>query len=94
MISKICQQIATIQKDKVLHFICSYLIFDFCLNIISKFPISNFWNIIISFIIVTIFIIGKEIIDQVKYKGFDWKDILAGYIAVIAKLLLFIIMIL
>lgn len=94
MISKICQHIAKIEKDKLLHFIIPYIIFDFCLTIISKLPVHNILNIIISIIITSIFVIGKEIIDKIKYNGFDWKDILAGYIAITFKLILFIILIL
>ena len=94
MISKLCTFIASVDKDKLLHFIISYIIFDFCLSILCRFPLPTFINILTSFTIVSVFIVGKEIIDKIDYNGFDWKDILAGYLGVLVKLILFIIMIL
>lgn len=61
-----------IPQDKANHFIYGLLIF----------LLSNvFLNNLFSLIVVIIFAIIKELCDQVKYGGFDWKDILATIIS-------------
>jgi len=54
--------------DKTLHFIVGFFIF----LLMSKFVNDNY-----AFIITLIIAFLKEIRDQIVYKGFDWKDILA-----------------
>ena len=90
MISKLCYKLANIAKDKLLHYFISYLIVDFYLSIGYCINLSNWLNILIAVSVVSLCIFGKETIDQIKYKGWDWKDILAGYLGVITKLILFI----
>lgn len=54
-----------IPQDKGNHFIYGFVIF---------FLSNLFLNELISLIIVVAFAIGKEIYDEYKYGGFDWKD--------------------
>lgn len=56
-----------IAQDKANHFLYGFLIF-----IISQYFLNDY----ISFGIVFAFAIGKEIKDQIVYKGFDYKDLL------------------
>lgn len=56
-----------IAQDKANHFIYGFLIF-----MISQYFLNDY----ISFGIVFAFAIGKEIKDQIIYKGFDYKDLL------------------
>lgn len=90
MISKLCYKLANIAKDKLLHYFISYLIVDFCLSIGYCINLNNWINILIAISIASICIFGKETIDQIKYNGWDWKDILAGYLGVITKIILFL----
>lgn len=56
-------------NDKLLHALVGYVI-------ASTLILSGIaW--IIALIVVIIFAIGKEIYDQWKYKGFDYKDLIA-----------------
>ena len=57
-----------IPLDKANHFIYGFLIF-----IISQLFLNDYF----SFGIVFLFAIGKEIKDQIDYKGFDYKDLIA-----------------
>lgn len=91
MISNICYWIGRIDKDKILHFLVCYVIFDYCLSIGEHFNFNIILTLISSFIIISSLIFLKEVIDENKYNGFDWYDILAGYIGVIAKTIPFII---
>lgn len=68
-----------IPQDKANHFIYGFVIF-----ILSSIMLSN----LISLGIVFIFAIGKEIRDQIIYKGFDYKDLLSTMIAPITLTLL------
>lgn len=91
MINNICYWIGRIAKDKILHFLLCYLIVDYCLSIGQHFNLSILLNSIIAFIVVSAIIFLKEIVDEKQYHGWNWYDILAGYIGVIAKAIAFII---
>ena len=91
MISNICRLIGKIDKDKILHFLICYVIFDYCLSIGEHFNFNIILTLISSFIIVSFLIFWKEIIDKNEYNGFNWCDIFAGYIGVIAKTIPFMI---
>ena len=91
MISNICHLIGRIDKDKILHFLICYIIFDYCLSIGEYFNFNTKLTFISSFIIVSFLIFLKEVIDENEYNGFNWCDIFAGYIGVIAKTIPFMI---
>ena len=91
MISNICCLIGKIDKDKILHFLICYVIFDCCLSIGEHFNFNTELTFIGSFIIVSFLIFLKEVIDKNEYNGFNWYDILAGYIGVITKIIPFMI---
>lgn len=91
MISNICYLIGRIDKDKILHFLICYVIFDYCLSVGEHFKFNTELTFISSFVIVSFLIFLKEVIDENEYNGFNWYDILAGYIGVIAKTIPFII---
>jgi hypothetical protein len=61
-----------IPHDKANHFIYGFVIF-----ILSSLIMSN----LISLCVVIVFALGKEIRDQIVYKGFDYKDLLSTIIA-------------
>ena len=48
MISSICYWIGRIDKDKILHYLLSYVIFDFFLSLFERFDLSNWLNITLS----------------------------------------------
>ena len=56
-----------IAQDKANHFLYGFLIF-----MISQYFFYDY----LSFGIVLVFALGKEIKDQIVYKGFDYKDLL------------------
>ena len=60
-----------IPLDKANHFIYGFFIF-----ILSQ----CFFNDYYSMAIVFLFALGKEIKDEITYKGFDYKDIIATII--------------
>ena len=60
--------------DKVAHLFVSY----FLLTIFSI--VLPLWGAII---LAFLFGLGKELYDQVKYKGFDYKDLIADLIGII-----------
>ena len=91
MISNICRWIANIYKDKILHFLICYIIFDYCLSIGEHFNFNTELTFISSFVIVSFLIFWKEVIDKKQYNCWDWYDILAGYIGVITKTIPFMI---
>lgn len=91
MISNICYWIGRIPKDKILHYFISYLILDICLSVLEHFDVTTWLSIVISLSVVSIAIFGKEAIDEKQYHGWDWYDILAGYLGVITKTGLFLI---
>ena len=57
-----------LQIDKILHFIVGWLI------VLSIIPI---YGIVTGIIALVVAAVGKEIYDQWKYKGFDYKDLIA-----------------
>lgn len=67
-----------IAQDKANHFLYGFLIF-----MISQYFLNDY----LSFGVVLAFALGKEIKDQIVYKGFDYKDFL---ISIIPAVLLFI----
>jgi len=56
-----------VAQDKANHFLYGFLIF-----MISQYFLNDY----LSFGIVFAFALGKEIKDQIVYKGFDYKDLL------------------
>ena len=56
-----------IAQDKANHFLYGFLIF-----MISQYFLNDY----LSFGVVLAFALGKEIKDQIVYKGFDYKDLL------------------
>ena len=60
-----------IPQDKANHFIYGFFIY-----VLSNY----FFNDLYSIGIVFLFALGKEIKDQIVYKGFDYKDLLATMI--------------
>lgn len=91
MISKLCYWIGRIPKDKILHYFISYFILDTFLSIFGYFNVTSLISVVISFSIVSIAIFGKEAIDEKRYNGWSWIDIIAGYLGVITKLGLFLV---
>lgn len=95
MISKIikdfCFAIAKYAKDKILHFLLGYVICDCSLSVFERVFRNCYISLILSIAVVTIFIIGKEIIDKKSGELFDKKDILAGYLGVSLKVIVFLI---
>ena len=85
IIGTVCKFIGKITKDKLLHFILGYIIFDYCLSVFDRFGLHFILNISLSFLIVSFCIIGKELIDKKVYNGFDIWDIIASYLGVILK---------
>jgi len=74
-----------IPLDKANHFIYGFVIF-----ILSNIVLNDVHSLLVVFI----FAIGKEIKDQVVYKGFDYKDLLAtllpGIILTLTNLITYI----
>lgn len=93
MISNICNKLGEIKIDKSLHFIVAYIIFDVVYTICNRFSLPIWLSITIAFIIASIALVGKELIDEKKYNGFDWYDIFAGYLGILLKLAILSIMI-
>jgi len=56
-----------VAQDKANHFLYGFLIF-----MISQYFLNDYF----SFGVVFAFALGKEIKDQIVYKGFDYKDLL------------------
>lgn len=79
---KIFNLFSKIEKDKLLHFSVSSflcLLFSF---IFSKFMNNTLALTIGSLTTLTVGV-AKEIYDQIKYKGFDWKDIVADILGIL-----------
>ena len=93
MVGNICYWIGRIAKDKILHFLLSYMIFDYALSACVRFGFATWLTLTLSLLIVSCAIVGKELIDKKEYNGFDWWDIVAGYLGVIAHIIPFLIMI-
>jgi hypothetical protein len=60
-----------IPLDKANHFIYGFFIF-----ILSQYFFNDYYSMAIVFL----FALGKEIKDEITYKGFDYKDIIATII--------------
>jgi hypothetical protein len=60
-----------IEQDKANHFIYGFFIF-----VLSNYFLNDLYSIGIVFLIAS----GKEIRDQIVYKGFDYKDLIATMI--------------
>ena len=91
MIKDVCFAITKYTKDKILHFLLGYVICDYNLSIFERFFRTWYISLTLSIAAVTIFIIGKEIIDKKSGELFDRKDILAGYLGVLLKIISFLI---
>lgn len=72
-----------IPQDKANHIVYGFVIY---------FIANLFLNTYYSLGIVIIFALSKEAIDQVKYKGFDWKDLVVTLIPAIMFLIKFLIL--
>lgn len=68
---KIIRIMSSIEHDKLLHSFYGTLLFALMLIVV---PV---WT---AFVVVVVVAIMKEVHDQWKYKGFDWKDIVATII--------------
>ncbi len=93
MIKDVCFAITKYAKDKILHFLLGYVICDYSLSIFERLFKNCHISLILSIVAVTIFIIGKEIIDKKSGELFDKKDILAGYLGVLLKVISFLILV-
>lgn len=91
MISNICKYLLNIATDKILHFLIAYIAFDILLSVGIRLNLSPALNIVISFVITILLLFAKEYLDVKSYGVWDWKDILAGYLGIILKLLVFLI---
>jgi hypothetical protein len=60
-----------IPLDKANHFI-----YGFSIYFITNLILSDYWSLAV----VILFALGKEIKDQIVYKGFDYKDFLVTII--------------
>lgn len=94
MISNICFWIAKAPKDKILHFFISYFIFDLIFSILEHSGLYVWFNVLVAFSAVTVFIFLKEFVDELEYNGWDWTDILADYLGVILKFAILLLTIL
>ena len=61
------KEIAKIPHDKLLHSFYGTLIY----------AVVSVFNPILAIIVTLIVAVSKEVMDEIKYKGFDWKDIIA-----------------
>ena len=91
MISNICCWIRKIDKDKILHFLICYIIFDYSLSIGEYLNFNIELTFISSFVIVSFLIFWKEAINKKQHNRFDGYNIFVGYIGVIAKIISFMI---
>lgn len=92
---KILNRIANIPKDKILHFILCYILTDLILSILYTCYVSIFNSVYITLAFTTIVIFAKEFLDKYVQKTFfDWKDVLAGYIGVILKIVIYLLTVL
>ena len=80
------------QKDKLHHILCALIIFTFSFLIANKF-VSIVWSVIISLVLSSGVIFGKELYDKYisKVGVYDKQDILAGFIGLIIGIIQLII---
>lgn len=69
---KINELIRNIAKDKLLHFIAGALCSAFVAFVV---PTGRWWCVAGAIVAG----IGKEVVDQLRYRGFDWRDIVATF---------------
>ena len=82
------------EKDKLPHILCALIIFTFSFLIVNKF-LSVILSLVITLVLVSLCIFGKELFDKyVKKQTYDKQDIIAGYIGVIIGIIQVIILIL
>ena len=82
------------EKDKLQHILCALIIFTFSFLIANKF-LSVILSLVITLVLVSLCIFGKELFDKyVKKQTYDKQDIIAGYIGVIIGIIQVIILIL
>lgn len=80
MINKIISKIA---KDKLLHFTCSLILVFVSAGVCNLFKLDKTITFIISFVLVLIIGIIKEIIDSKRGGKFDFKDLIADFTGII-----------
>lgn len=91
MISKLCSYIASFPKDKILHFLLCYIMFDYLLVFSSRLISNIELATLVAFGIMNIIIYGKELYDSTKPNNkFDWHDVIAGYLGIELKFIIFI----
>ncbi len=84
-IKTFCNLLAKPAKDKILHFALGYIVFDYFFSICVALELILWLNILLSVLMVTIVIFGKEVVDEKNYNGFDLFDLLASYLGVLLK---------
>lgn len=67
---KINELIASIPKDKLLHFVAGLL----CSAVVAFVVPTGRWWCVAGAVLAGI---GKEVVDQLRYRGFDWRDMAA-----------------
>lgn len=92
-IKSTCSKFAKIPFDKLLHFILAYIIFDASIALFAKLSLPFVINYASSFAITLLALVGKEVVDEINYKGFDIEDILAGFFAIVLKTLIIIFLV-
>ena len=65
--SKVLNYLASIPHDKLLHSFYGVLIY----------VVASLVNPIFGIIAVVVIAVAKEAYDEIRYGGFDWKDIIA-----------------
>lgn len=92
MINNLLNLIGSIPTDKILHSYFGYVILDIALKVISQFTAVKPQIILLSFVVLTVLIFGKELYDKLQPDNFfDWKDVIAGYAGAVIKLILYLI---
>jgi hypothetical protein len=70
-----------IPQDKANHIIYGLVIF-----LLSNLFLNNYFSFVVAFT----FALGKEIYDEYKYSGFDYKDLIATILFPILLILLYL----
>lgn len=63
-----------LKNDKVLHFICNFII---------VLILGFIFNVIVGISAAVVASLGKELYDEIKYKGWSWNDLIADLIGII-----------